>query len=229
MRQGICTLLLFYLFLNILQAEDYITTANKYFNEGKLSLAEIFYKKALEQKPDDFEVNYNLGKIYYNNNDYVNAVKYLQTAYDIKPEREILFMMADSYVGQNNPQKGFSVYSNIMLQYPDYGDVYLNAGLVAYNYLYDKDLTITHWKKFLMLKPNDEQAPKIRKALEYLENPDFVLNPPSTKTNLGTALTGSPTALSNMNNLLQDIKGKDIKSESDEKYDLKKRKSITTE
>lgn len=209
--------------------EDYLAQAGKYFNEGKFSLAEIFYKKVVEKKPDHFESNYNLGKIYYNNGNLAEALKYLQTAYDVKSEKEILFLMGNIMVEGGQAQKGLSVYSNLMKEYPAYADVYLNAGLTGYKYLYNKQLTSDFWKRFLELKPEDEQSPKIRKALEYLADPAFVLAPPAGKTNEGISGNASSSSNTDGTGLLLDIKGKDIKSGSEEKYDLKKAKGITTE
>lgn len=221
--------LLFMLGVKGAAEEDYLSTANLYFNDGKFNLAEIFYRKFLEQKPDHFDANYSLGKICYFNGRYDEAAKYLQTAYDLKPEKEILFLMANAAVENRNAVKGLSMYSNLMKSNPDYGDVYLNAGLVAYKYLSNKELTINFWRTFLQLRPEDVQAPKIRKALEYLQDPNFVLTPAGSGTNQSAAGLSSPHAGSTNQGLLLDIKGKDIKSDAEEKYDLKKPKSITTE
>lgn len=209
--------------------EDHLAQAQKYFNEGKFSLAEVFYKKVVEKKPDHFESNYNLGKICYHGGRPGDSLKYLQTAYDLRPEKEILFLMANIMVEGGETQKGLSAYSNLMKEHPEYADVYLNAGLTGYKYLYNKQLTIDFWKRFLELKPEDEQSPKIRKALEYLSDPAFVLAPPSGRTNQGLSGSASSSSNAGSGGLFPDIKGKDIKSGSEEKYDLKKAKGITTE
>ncbi len=209
--------------------EDYLKKAEKYFKEGKFSLAEIFYKKVLESSPDNFNVNYNLGKIYYYKNKFDLAIKYLETAYDIKSEKDIQFLIANCYIEKNQIQKGMTIYSNLLNEYSDYADVHLNAGLVYLKYLYNKEGTIYHWEEFLKLKPDDPQAPAIRKALQYLKDPNFVLKPPlkkGTKTKEG--LKGGEE-IEEVTTLPITIKGKDLKTKSEEKYKLKGKKSITTE
>lgn len=209
--------------------EDYLEKADRYFREGKFSLAEIFYKKVLQQAPDSFVANYNLGKIYYNNDKYKNAIRHLKTAYDIKPEKEVLFLMASCYILDNQIKKGMSIYTNLLKKYPAYADVHLNAGLVYLKYLYNKESTIYHWEKFLKLRPDDPQAPAIRKALQYLKAPNFVLKPPSTEEEVSTAAGTGTVAETGASTLPVIIKGKDLKTRSEEKYKLKERKTITTE
>ncbi|MDD5065994.1 MAG: hypothetical protein PHF84_02990 [bacterium] len=233
MRRKACVLsvftLLFLLLGEVIAEEDYLATADQYFNDGKFNLAEIFYKKYIEKKPDSFEANYSLGKINYFNNNYAEAAKYLEMANDLKPGKELQFLIANTHVGNKETGKAMSLYTNLIRDYPDYGDVYLNAGLVSYKYLYNKEYTIDFWEKFLKVSPDDIQAPKIRKALEYLRDPGFTLAPPLSRTNQSAA--GLNTSSSNAANqsIQLDIKGKDIKSDAEEKYDLKKPKSITTE
>ncbi len=232
MRKWIVFIISFYFLLNstLYGEEDYNKKAEEYFRQGKFALSEIFYKKVIQTSPDNFQANYNLGKIYYYNDKYDLAIKYLQTAYDIKPSKEIQFLIANSYIEDKKVKQGVTIYSNILKEYPDFADVHLNAGLVSYKYLYDKESTIYHWEQFLKLKPNDEQSPAIRKALEYLRDPNFVLKNPNEKSiTSGSNETGITTTGTNGGPLPIIIKGKDLKTESEEKYKLKDKKSITTE
>lgn len=223
-----------YLLFSIIRlgAEDFEKKADDAFKAGKFSLAEIYYKKVLEVSPDNFKANYNLGKIYFYNSKYDDAIKYLTTAYDLKPLNEIKFLIANSYIVNNQLEKGLSLYSNILKSEPNYADVHLNAGLVNLKYLYNKERTIYHWEEFLKLRPNDPQAPAIRKALEYLKDPNFVLKPPEEKAKpvSGRGEQFSETSSEESQKVLPVIiKGKDIKIESEEKYKLKDKKQITTE
>lgn len=218
-----------------LHAENnYLKKANDYFKQGKFSLAEIFYNKALQKQPEHFQANYNLGKIYFHQKQNKKAIKYLKRANDIKPDKTIVFMIANSHVNDNNPEKGLSVYSNLIKKYPAYADVYLNAGNIGYQYLYKKNITIANWERFLILRPNDPQSPNIRKALEYLRDPNFVLKPPAKKGDSiiqYQPVAGNQGSASSTNviPLIPEIKGKDLKSKSEEKYNIKKKKTITTD
>jgi len=229
-------LILLYL-AKLLRAEtvqtDNFKKAEKAFNEGKFSLAEIYYKKVLEKEPDNFKANYNLGKIYFYNSKYDDAIKFLSTAYDLKPSKEIKFLIACSYIANNQIEKGISIYSNLLKEAPDYADAHLNLGIINLKYLLNKERTIYHWTEFLKLRPNDKQAPAIRKALEYLQDPNFVLNPSEKKTGVikaGEEIQQDTEQISTNQQFLPIIiKGKDIKLDSEEKYKLKNKKSITTE
>ncbi len=230
----------FIIYIPLYGNNDYLSKANKYYNEGKFSLAQIFYQKALENKPDSFIANYNLGKIYFYDKDYKNALKYFQRASDLKEDKEITFFIANSYAMAGKPEKALSIYSNILKKYPDYADVYLNAGLVSFKKLYNKKLTIYFWENFLKIRPNDTQAENIKKALAYLKDPNFILKPPVTsKSNIvnnynkNTSSGGISNngAGSNLNNILPEIKikGKDIMSTGETRYKIKDKKKITTD
>jgi len=227
------------LFVSHLSGEEktFLQKANEYFNQGKFALAEIFYKKGIEQKPDDFQANYNLAKIYFFKKEYKKAIKFFQTAYDLKSNKEIQFHIANCYANLKQPKQALTIYSNLIKKYPDYADVYLNAGNIGLKQLYNKYITIANWEKFLQLKPNDPQAPNIRKALAYLKDPNFILKPPIAqkqdgKPSSSTSSQGttSTSASSKVNiPILPEIKSKELESKSEERYNLMKKKGITTE
>ncbi len=229
-------LILFFLpmIFNSLNAKNnYLKKADKYFKEGKFSLAEIFYKKVITSEPDNYKANLNLGKIYFYQDEYKKALKYFNTANDIKSNKKTKFLIANTYVMINKPETAISMYSNILKSNPNYSDVYLNAGLVSFKKLYNKKLTIYFWENFLRVAPNDIQAPKIKKVLQYLKDPNFVLKPPvniSATTKKSNDLLGNNTNASNIP-LFNDIKieGKDIISGSETRYKIKDKKMITTD
>ncbi len=222
---------------------EYLKKADKYFKEGKFSLAEIFYKKVIKSEPDSFKANLNLGKIYFYQDDFKKALKYLNTANDIKSDLKTKFLIANTYVMLNKPEIAMTYYSNIIKSKPDYSDVYLNAGLVSFKKLYNKKLTIYFWENFLKLRPDDKQASNIRKALSYLKDPDFKLQPPAESVAAGGKQTSgtaggtssasagtSGSSSSNVNPLdAIKIKGKDIISKSETRYKIKDKKMITTD
>ncbi len=201
--------------------------ADKYFLDGKFSLAEIFYLKALKEKPDDYDINHNLGRIYYNQEEYKKAIQHLQTAYEIKPENEIMYRIALCYDGLEKPEKALTIYNDIIKKDPNYAKANLEAGIIGVKKLYDKQIAITNWERFLVLRPNDVQASNIKIALGYLRDPNFILKPP----NKGGASTVTAEAGAEKTSfpLMPDIKGKDLKSKSEEKYNLKNKKTITTD
>ncbi len=165
MRPFLFLLFTFNLFANFALLQK----ANKYFVQGKFTLAETYYQKYLKQNPEDFIANYNIGKIYYFKQEYDKAIKYLSIALEIKPEPKIKFLLANSYIEKGDIDRGISMLSNIIKKNSKFAEVYLNLGLVSLKYKNDKDTTINCWEKFLTLKPDDPQAPAIKKALEYLK------------------------------------------------------------
>ncbi len=201
--------------------------ADGYFLDGKFSLAEIYYLKALKEKPDNYDINYNLGRIYYKQEEYKKAIQQLQTAYEIKPKNEIMFRIALCHDALEKPEKALSIYNDIIMKDPNYAKANLEAGIIGVKKLYNKQIAITNWERFLVLRPNDIQASNIRIALGYLRDPNFILKPPGKK-GASTVTTGTGPEKTQFY-LIPDIKGKDLKSKSEEKYNLKSKKTITTD
>lgn len=232
MKKINCTLIFVTFFAISLISQEQksnLDKANNYFKDGKFSLAEMFYVRALKEHPDDYKANLNLGKIYYRQQMYDKALTTLQMAYDLNSSDEIMFIMANCYVDGNKPRKGLSIYSNLMASNPNNADYHLNAGVVGYKRLYNKHITITHWEKFLTLRPHDPQSPDIRKALKYLKDPKFVLKPPDDGTNKSQAgILGPGGGLSpELEKLkLPEIKGKDLESDFLERYKSRKKKGL---
>ena len=219
--------------LNALNAEEKsnLQKADQFFLDGKLSLAEIYYNKVLNTKPEDFNANYNLGRIYNVQDEFKKAIKYLQTAYDLQPSNEIMFHIANCHAGMKEPEKALEMYSNIIKKDPDYTDAYLNAGQIGLKQLYKKEVTIENWEKFLVLRPNDIQASNIRIALEYLRDPNFILKGPSGTGTAAVGTGGTPGsgAGEDKQTLFPNIKGKDLNLNPVEKYEYKKKKTIIRE
>jgi len=57
-----------------------------YLNEGKLQLAFVEFQKAIKMDPNNKEIVYNLGLVYFQLEDYVNAGQYFRKAVTLDPK-----------------------------------------------------------------------------------------------------------------------------------------------
>lgn len=69
-------------------ATSQLTTALLY--QKKFSDCELIAKRLLDRVPSDFVSNFNLGVIYFEKKDWINAKRYLTAALEIKPEEPLI-------------------------------------------------------------------------------------------------------------------------------------------
>jgi tetratricopeptide (TPR) repeat protein len=65
---------------------------------------------------------------------------------------------------------------------------YYHIGLSYLMLLRDKQNTITNWETYLKIAPEDPQYEQIRRAIELLKDPNFVIPPIDSDTSLEEAL-----------------------------------------
>lgn len=210
--------------LNSLSAENFFDKANKYFKEGKFEMALIYYQKTLQDNPENGDAYFNIAKIYYAKDDYKNALLNFQKADELKPNlKENIRGIASVYAKLKEPDKAIEYFQKLIKLDKNYANAYLDIGNVYLQQLSNKEKTIENWEIFLDLAPTDEQAEKIRRALAYLKDPNFVMPKP------GEQLTETTAASNGLSLPKLSIEGKDLKAPSEEKSDTKKRKGIVTE
>ena len=64
---------------------DIFTNLGNIFSEKNFDQAIIFFKEAINSKPDNFNVQYNLGCLFIEKKDYTNAINSLKNALKINP------------------------------------------------------------------------------------------------------------------------------------------------
>ena len=100
--------------------DSYNYLAKIYTEKGENELAVENYKKAVEFKPDFFEPNFELGKIYFSINDYKMASKYLTTASNSQPDNiEALSLTAETYKQTGKADEAIKIFEKILEMEPN--------------------------------------------------------------------------------------------------------------
>ena len=95
--------------------DAYNYLAKIYFERGEIELAIENFKKAVEFKPDFFEPNFELGKIYFSINDFRTASKYLTTALNKQFDNtEVLSLTAESYKQTGRADEAVEIFKKIL-------------------------------------------------------------------------------------------------------------------
>lgn len=99
--------------------DSYCYIGKIYLEQNDEALAIEYFKNALKFKPDMFEANYELGKIYYSLNDFKNASKYLTLASTQRLDNvEVLTLTAESYRQSGRADDAIKLFEQILALEP---------------------------------------------------------------------------------------------------------------
>jgi tetratricopeptide (TPR) repeat protein len=141
-----------------------------FFQEKNDPLAISYYRNALEIKPNDKILNYNLGKLYQDLGELEMAKEQYQNLITIDPNSYpaynslgyIAFYFEDSYV------EAVRFYSKAIDISPSYYQAWYNRGL-AYEYLDDWQKARENYLQCLTLNPNHENAIKALNNIDAIK------------------------------------------------------------
>jgi len=134
---------------------------NLSFNTKRFDDAIIYADKLKKSDPNE-KVSYFLGKIYYDRDDYGEAIKYLQAAEKEDPQNaEVPYLIARSYADMMNYKLSIPYFDKAIALAPDKNNWVYELGLIYYAMNADKDAL-----KYILLA--GEKGYK--KDNDYLEN-----------------------------------------------------------
>jgi len=132
---------------------------------GTLDLAIEAYQKALEIRPEFPDALTNLGNIYYHLDEVQKAKECYQKSVLFEPDHVAAnFNMGNILEEEGNLLPAISYYEKALATDPLFADAHFNLGLV-YEKLQLKRRARLHWKKFIELKPDSEEAALARRFL----------------------------------------------------------------
>jgi len=157
------------LVLNPMQTGARVNLARALLNEFEINKAIDLCLKNLEIVNDDAESLFLLIEIYIQQKDYVSVKKYAHQLIESNDNPEILTRLG-CLLGQNGfTDIALDGFIKAIHLTPDYGDAYLNAGiLLANNGKYNEAIHI--WELGLKLRPSDQRfSANIAKAVELIK------------------------------------------------------------
>jgi len=103
----------------------------KSYEQGDVTSAISFFKRAVDLDPNFIDAYYNLGAIYKKQKNYVEAISSLQKAVDLNPKDEdAKYELAYCYMEEKNYEKAKKYYSTISITFPKYSEVAKNITLI---------------------------------------------------------------------------------------------------
>lgn len=144
--------------------DAYSYIAKIYLEENNTALAIEYFKKALQFKPDMFDANYELGKIYYSLNDFKNASKYLTLASSERIDNvEVLSLTAESYRQSGRADDAVKLFEKILEIEPTSAFANIKTGEIYFQRLQYKKAS-RYFEDALFISYNEEAAMMLAKC-----------------------------------------------------------------
>jgi tetratricopeptide (TPR) repeat protein len=104
------------------------------FFQGKTGPAAKSFRQALKLKPDLFVAQYFLGRVYFENSQYSEALPLLEAASRAQPQQhDVLRLLAGTLVELQRPQEAIRLYQKFLAASPKDVEAYYGLGLVYLN------------------------------------------------------------------------------------------------
>lgn len=160
-----------------------------YFYQQKFEMAELMFQEELKANPENQPAYSYLGDIFLMKKRYDGAMELYKKSLDLNPKSaedyfrlgQIYYYKKEAVPALESFKKAFSINQN--LKYAHY-----HMGLTHLMLQRDKNATIESWENFLRIAPEDPQYEKIRRAIELLKDPNFVLPPLGSDISIEEAL-----------------------------------------
>jgi tetratricopeptide (TPR) repeat protein len=169
--------------------DDAFKKASNYFFQKKFDMAESLLQQIIDKNPGHALAHAYLGDIFFIKKRYDGALDLYQKSIELKPEMgdnyfrigQIYYYKRDGRQAVEYFKKAIEVDSNLTF-------AYYHVGLTYLMLLRDKNNTIENWEAYIKIAIDDPQYDKIKRAIELLRDPNFVIPPPGSDTTIEEAL-----------------------------------------
>lgn len=169
--------------------EDLFRKATGYFFQKKFDMAESLFQQIIDRNPDNAQACAYLGDIFLIKKRYDGALDLYQKSVQIHPETgENYFRIGQIYYYKRDGKQAVEYFKKAIEKDTQLRFAYYHIGLTYLMILRDKSNTIENWEQYLRIAPDDPQYDRIKRAIELLKDPNFVIPPPGSDITIEEAL-----------------------------------------
>lgn len=147
-------------------------------------MADAQAKPLLEQlqtSPKDAQLLYKIGNIYYDTQQYPDAVKYYEQAAQLNPKAlDVRTDLATAYFYAGDSDKSLAEFNQVLKIDPNFANALFNQGMILWQAKNDMNGAVASWKKLLQTNPNYQNAPQVQQLIAKAE--EHMSMKPGTKT-----------------------------------------------
>lgn len=186
------------------KADDPMKKGITFLYQQKYEMAEMMFQEEIKRNPDNAKAWSYLGDISLVNRKYDGAMDCYRKALDLNPSSaEDRFRMGQVYYHKNLGTQAIDSFKKAYELNPGIKYSLYHIGLAYLMLQRDKENTIRNWERYLSIAPEDPQYDKIRRVIDLLRDPNFVIPPVGSDISIEEALQLGGAVL----------KGKDLQAE----------------
>jgi cytochrome c-type biogenesis protein CcmH/NrfG len=137
---------------------------------------------ALKASPNDPQLLYKIGNVYYDTQQYPEAVKYYEDSLKVKPaDPDVRTDMATAYFYMGDTDRALTEFDQVLKQNPTHANAMFNEGMVRWQGKMDVNGAVAVWKRLLATNPNYEKRDQVQNLIAKAEQ--HMTMKPGTKTN----------------------------------------------
>ena len=162
--------------VNARQSDDLFTRAVNYFFQKKFEMAEVLLQEVVKKEPENALAYSYLGDILLKKKQYDGALSLYLRAIEIDPKiAENFFRLGQIYYVKKNSGLALENFNKALMMNDSFKFVFYQVGLTYLMLVRDKEKTIENWETYIKLAPDDPQYESIKRVIELLKDPKFVL------------------------------------------------------
>ncbi len=124
----------------------------------------------LKDKPNDPQLLYQIGNIYYDTQNYPEAIGYYEKSLAQNPNSpDVRTDMGTAYFYSGDVDKALSEFALVLKQNPTHANALFNQGMVLWKGKMDVAGAVAAWKKLLETNPNYEHKDEVQAFITQAE------------------------------------------------------------
>lgn len=169
--------------------DDLFRKAASFFFQKKFDMAESLLQQVIDREPENALAYSYLGDIFLIKQRYDGALDLYRKSIGLNPDAgDNYFRMGQAYYYKKDGDQAIYYFNKALQADTQLKFAYYHVGLACLMLKRDKACTIQNWETYIGLAPDDPQYDRIKRAIELLKDPNFVLPPPGSDISIEEAL-----------------------------------------
>lgn len=124
----------------------------------------------LKNKPNDPQLLYNIGNVYYDTQNYPEAISYYEQSLKANPNApDVRTDMATAYFYSGDVEKALTELAAVLKTNPTHANALFNQGMILWKGKMDINAAVASWKKLLQTNPNYERKEEVQAFISQAE------------------------------------------------------------
>lgn len=132
-------------------------------------MADVQAKPLLEQlktNPKDVQLLYKTGNVYYDAQQFPEAIGYYEQAKSLNPDAlDVRTDLATAYYYAGDADRSLTEFDNVLKIDPNYANALFNQGMIRWQAKMDVNGAVGSWKKLLQTNPNYQHRDQVENLI----------------------------------------------------------------